>query len=572
MRSYVTYSDFGAKGDGITDDFRAFVRTHEYANENALPVKAEAGKTYLLHDSLWDGEIHSVSIKTDTDWTGATIINDDSDIGGKNPENDKRYLADLFKIENYHPTVLVADEYLEAINATGGIKAGKTKKIDTGLGYPAMLIIFNEEKKHFIRYGGNEDSGAAEKELVIVDKDGNIDPTTPMLFDFEKVTSIRAYRIDIPTLTLEGGTFITRSCRINMWPSWAYMNRGFGIVRPHTHIKNLVHKIEGELDKFEPVYEDENGVSYSATPDGYTYRDGKIYGEDGAEYTGDDVKPFAGECYNGFINAYNTHDVELDNVTLQSRIYYLQGTYDLGGNTVNMLVCKNCNQSNFYAGDPDYPLMPTFGKWWGVAGTSYCKNMIYENCNLTRYDAHKGVVNGRISNCRIGSIRLTGGGDMTIENSQLYFWYDSSPISMREDYGSTWRGTVTVRDSEFVSVRGDCKLDSLIVMRSPNWYFGYDTYSPNIIIDNVKIQNVGKEIALYSTEDLKWNGFYYRSVNDENLAIKDTSYEDGSKNLNPYNPPSFIKIINNENNGYEIYVPDVPFLKNTEVTGAKRVK
>ena len=37
---YLTYEKFGAKGDGVTDDFPAIIATHEAANEQGLPVKA----------------------------------------------------------------------------------------------------------------------------------------------------------------------------------------------------------------------------------------------------------------------------------------------------------------------------------------------------------------------------------------------------------------------------------------------------------------------------------------------------------------------------------------------------
>lgn len=44
----VRYSDFGAVGDGVTDDFEALVKAHTYANENDLPVVADEDATYYI--------------------------------------------------------------------------------------------------------------------------------------------------------------------------------------------------------------------------------------------------------------------------------------------------------------------------------------------------------------------------------------------------------------------------------------------------------------------------------------------------------------------------------------------
>lgn len=41
---YVTYADFGAKLDGVTDDSAAIVAAHEYANANGIPVVQHGGK------------------------------------------------------------------------------------------------------------------------------------------------------------------------------------------------------------------------------------------------------------------------------------------------------------------------------------------------------------------------------------------------------------------------------------------------------------------------------------------------------------------------------------------------
>ena len=34
LKKIVSYEDFGAVGDGVTDDFDAIARAHAYANEN----------------------------------------------------------------------------------------------------------------------------------------------------------------------------------------------------------------------------------------------------------------------------------------------------------------------------------------------------------------------------------------------------------------------------------------------------------------------------------------------------------------------------------------------------------
>ncbi len=42
------YSDFGAKGDGRTNDIEALIRAHEYANERGVPVRGDEGAVYYI--------------------------------------------------------------------------------------------------------------------------------------------------------------------------------------------------------------------------------------------------------------------------------------------------------------------------------------------------------------------------------------------------------------------------------------------------------------------------------------------------------------------------------------------
>lgn len=75
---YVYYRDFGAKGDGKTDDFNAIVAAHAYANANNAPtnkcvVKADPDATYYIGDA---NKTKEAIVRTDTDWGDAKFIID----------------------------------------------------------------------------------------------------------------------------------------------------------------------------------------------------------------------------------------------------------------------------------------------------------------------------------------------------------------------------------------------------------------------------------------------------------------------------------------------------------------
>ena len=63
MQNYVTYEQFGAVGDGVSEDFAAIYAAHEYANAKRLPVKAREGAKYYIHNTRVDGEIRTIRIK-----------------------------------------------------------------------------------------------------------------------------------------------------------------------------------------------------------------------------------------------------------------------------------------------------------------------------------------------------------------------------------------------------------------------------------------------------------------------------------------------------------------------------
>ena len=71
----VTYEEFGAIGDGVTDDLPAICAAHDHANTHDLAVKTRPDATYHLgHLAL------TAIIATDTDWNTSRFTIDDTEV------------------------------------------------------------------------------------------------------------------------------------------------------------------------------------------------------------------------------------------------------------------------------------------------------------------------------------------------------------------------------------------------------------------------------------------------------------------------------------------------------------
>lgn len=529
--SKVYYKDYGAKGDGVTNDFLAMKAAHDFANEGGQTVYGESGAKYYIGSTLDEnGAVQTITIKTNTNWCGATIIIDDDAI-----ESDEEKSYNIFSVVT---DVVTEDSFpaatLAAINAAGGLTREATK-IGDGFGYPAMLTIFDSNHKIYIRYGVNTNSGADQHEIVLIDENGNIDPSTPLLFDYPELTKVWVKNLDVEPITIQNAKIISRANETNLNGGYKTINRGIGVSRPNTTIKYIDHSIVNE------------GVKN----DGFT-----------------------GHSYNGIITVTNTSDVEVVSCTLQSRVYYVQGTYEITATRANNVVFKDCTQSNFWTDDTKKTV--NMSLCWGIAGTNYCKNLVYDHSTLTRYDAHSGVVNGKIINgSEVATIRLIGGGDFLIEDSTI--WTNSkSIVQLRSDYGATFRGTVTIRNCTVTGTTGITAPTAVFDAPSANHYFGYTTYFPDLVLDNVKITNLkkGDTLSICNTTSVQTDssGGRYRPITEDTISVAGATASDGKANENPYMGPTSIKVVNNAANGYTLTVLDVPFFKDTVLDGAEKVK
>lgn len=524
VKQQVYYSEFGAIGDGVAEDFPAIVKCHEYANAHGCKVQADPGAVYYI------GETDGVSavIQTDVDWGDARFILDDRII----PVSSKSRGAHIFRVlrsseEKFYDE---KSEVVQAINRAGGLHADTTN-IGYAPGYPALLIIVDTEHDAYIRWGVHANGNPhPQNELVVVDAEGNIDLQTRLLLHYDHVSYIREIRVDDKPITIENGTFITRANSVP--PVYTSYARGLLFQRSNVTIRNTVHEITDEGD--------------------------------------------TGAPYSGFIFWHQANNLRCENLKLQSHksyrdfnadgsVHSVMGTYDIGGSFATNICFYNCIQTNFYKNEEAGVAYPESERW-GIMGTNYCKNLSYDHCVFSRLDAHAGVYNITIRDTTISYIKLIGGGTALIENSRIL-----SPdtqafplFELRCDYGSTWKGEVILRNCEFVNRTG-----APVVLASAcwnNWNFGYTTYLPDITVDNLHVAHPAAVRDFTDREIIPEKTVIAFSplTRDPSVPVDAAVLPDGTKNLNPMRIDATITVKNNAG-GYTFRGSMTPYV-NDKVT------
>jgi hypothetical protein len=421
-RGYLRYKDFGAKGDGKTDDMDAIAATHAFANSCGLPVKADDGATYYI-----GGEDRTAVILTETDFGKATFILDDT------------------KVQNRNAPVFMVGSTLQPFkpDAMAVLKKNQ-KKINISLPAPCLITVTNAAVKQYIRYGLNQNNGSSQTDIFVADKNGNIDMNAPVIWDFDQITEITARPIDEKPLRITGGRFITIANKDES--KYNYYSRNIAIRRSNVIIDGLEHRITGEEDHGAP--------------------------------------------YAGFISVSDCAYVTIKNTVLTGHRTYTtigsagkpvqMGTYELSVNRSVNVSFINCSQTNSID-DATY---------WGVLGSNFSKNMIYDHCILSRFDAHQGVANATIRNSTLGhmGVHAIGSGTLLIENSTIRA---RNFVDLRPDYGSTWQGELIIRNCVFIPAGGKPATPTLIGGSNSGQHdFGYICYMPErITVENLRIDD-----------------------------------------------------------------------------------
>ena len=215
------------------------------------------------------------------------------------------------------------------------------------------------------------------------------------------------------------------------------------------------------------------------------------------------------------------------------------GSYDLLVNRSLNVSFENCSQTNDINDN-------TF---WGIMSSNYSKNLVYDHCTFSRFDAHKGVANATILNSTLGhmGINAIGSGLLTVENSTIR---GKTLINLREDYGSTWQGEIVIRNCVFVPEGGKPTEANIIGgSYSGQHNFGYTCYMPErITIENLRIDDsnhpedyegpaIFKNFNEEMTDDSYQEQFPYIKTNE--IILKNVTTTSGKELLISRNPFMF---------------------------------
>jgi len=418
----VRYSDFGALGDGKTDDINAIAATHAFANAYNLKVWADNTANYYI-----GGDERTAIIRTDTDFGTATFTIDDRDVKNRN--------ASVFTVGSALKSF--------KLSTIKSLKKNQ-ESIDASLPGSCLITVIDSNVKQYIRFGLNQNNGSSKTDIFVVDKRGKVDKDAPIIWDFDQITDFTVLPIDEKPLKITGGRFTTIANKAES--KYTYYNRNLAIRRSNVIVEGLQHRIIGEEDHGAP--------------------------------------------YGGFINIGECAYVTVRNTILTGHKTYstigaagkpvTMGTYDLSVNRALNVSFVKCSQTNDI-NDNTY---------WGILGSNFCKNLLYDSCTLSRFDAHQGVANATIRNSTLGhmGINAIGSGRLLVENSTIR---GRSVVNLRSDYGSTWQGELVIRNCVFVPLDGKPFSASLISgSYSGQHNFGYTCFMPErIIIENLRIED-----------------------------------------------------------------------------------
>lgn len=357
----------------------------------------------------------TVRISTDTDWSTSRFTIDDTAV--------ENHRAPLFEVvSQLAPEPLRLDRLHR-----------DQRQVEARPSQDCYVRVADARRKRFIRRGLNRNDGVAQQDCFILRRDGTIEGDIDWDYP-DGFTAVETRPLDDTPLLVRGGVFTTFANRMRQEVGYNYWARNIQVSRSNTEIRELTHYVAGE------------------TAVGHPYR--------------------------GFITIFHCANATLrDCFASGHKIYQTigaagrpvsMGSYDYSADSVVNLRLIGCRMNHILDRTR-----------WGVIGTNFCKNILLEDCVLSRMDTHMGVSGAyTIRRCTLGHMGLNaiGRGRLTVEDSTLY---GNALVSFRSDYGSTWDGVLRVRNSRWIPACGDRVRPVLIGANNDGVHdFGYPCRLP----------------------------------------------------------------------------------------------
>ena len=353
-----------------------------------------------------------------------------------------RFVIDDTDVENHRESIFAVRSLLEPVTLSIQRLSRDQRRLDLQPPRDCWVRVENDRQRRYIRRGLNQNNGTPQRDCFILRRDGTIEGAID--WDYETITGVEAHPIDERPLVLAGGVFTTIANRMVQEIGYNYWLRNIDINRSNTAVTGLTHHVVGETKVGHPY----RGFLTIRRCANVTLRD----------------------CFVTGHNTYTTIGSAGQPVSM--------GSYDLTADEV-----VNFTMSGVRMDDICDPTR------WGVIGTNFCKNILLENCTLSRMDTHQGVSGTyAIRGCTLGHMGLNaiGRGTLTVENSTVN---GRSFISLRGDYGSTWEGVIVIRDSRWIPACGAAVQPHVISASNDGQHaFGYPCFMPReVIIDGLAI-------------------------------------------------------------------------------------
>ncbi len=366
-----------------------------------------------------------------------------------------RFIIDDRKLENERMPIFTVDtDYPTYTPEIKTLSKGQ-RHIDFPHEGRTYVRAFNSEKKIFIRKGANANKGFDTSDCFVVDADGRIE--SRINYDYPEITRVYARCVEDKPIVIEGGIFTTIANQHER--VYKYHYRNFKVLRSNLLIRNMEHYIEGE-------------------------------GDDGAPY-------------DGFFNVSDAVDITIKGCMLTPHKTYLtkdsNETYTNKMGTYEIRLCATVG-TRLIGVKQSRDIADT--RYWGLICTDYCKDILIEDCVMSRFDAHMGVTNATMKNCSIGHqcLSLIGYGDFYIEGSHILGY---AFLALRYDYGCHWEGSFTAKNC--VWQPNDLSRKNIVnAVNNGDHDFGYTACMPeSIVIDGLRVEDSGfdKETPLYILPD-----------------------------------------------------------------------